>query len=87
MKVYYQIPDSDNDHQNKLMGLLYENLKLRILLAVEPIKKITDQENGMIVIERLEDSIDLKYVGWSHEVELIIKYCIAQIKDLQKVHF
>lgn len=85
LKVYYKIPDSDNAQQNTMIGLLYETLKLRILLACAPVKSLTDKENGMILIERLEDSIELRYEGWSPEVELILKWCIAQIKEKQKV--
>lgn len=85
MKVYYKIPDSGNEMQNNLISLLYENYKLRILLACAPMSKLTDRENGMIIIERTEDGIELRYEGWSPEVELILKWCIAQIKDNQKV--
>lgn len=85
LKVYYKIPDSDNAMQNNIIALLYENYKLRILLACEPVRKLTDKENGMIVIERTEDAIELRYEGWSPEVELILKWCIAQIKEKQKV--
>jgi hypothetical protein len=71
-----------------MMGLLYENYKLRILLAVAPVKVLTDKEpNGMIIIERTAYSIEVRYEGWTPEVELILKFLIAQIKEVQKVKF
>lgn len=87
MKVYYKIPDSDNEQQNQLIGLLYENFKLRILLACEPVRKMTEKENGIIFIERLEDRIELRYEGFSPELELILKWHIAQIKEKQKARY
>lgn len=87
MKVYYKIPDSANEMQNKLLGLLYENYRLRILLACEPVRRMTDKENGIIFIERLEETIELRYEGFSPELELILKWHIAQIKEKQKVRY
>lgn len=89
LRVYYQILDSSNEKQNQMIGLLYENYKLRILLACEPVRKMTDKEDGMIVIERKTDpdEIVLKYEGFSPELELILKWLIAQIKSNQKVKF
>lgn len=87
MKVYYKLPDTDNDLESKMIGLLYENMKLRVLLAVQPVKVITDKEDGMILIERTADSIEIRYIGWKPDTELILKSCVAQIKELQKVHF
>lgn len=65
--------------------MLYENYKLRIALAVASVKKITDKENGMIIIERTQHSIDIRYQGWSPDTELILRYLVAQIKTRQKV--
>lgn len=87
MKVYYIIPDSDNQQQNQLLKLLYENARLHILLAVQPIEKLTEKENGMIVIERMEDSIEFRYEGWSPEVEYLIKFMIGQAVKKQKIKF
>lgn len=88
MKIYYNIPGSDNDLADKMLGLLYENFKLHILLAVQPVQVITDKEkNGMIIIERLEHDIELRYVGWSPEVEQILKFLISGMKEKQKIKF
>lgn len=87
VKVYYNIPGTDNELADKMIGMLYENFKLHILLAVAPVAKITDKEDGMIVIERKENDVEIKYVGWSAEVELILKYCIAGMKEKQKIKF
>lgn len=83
--MYYKIPDSDNAQQNMLLSLLYENYSLRIQLACESVRKMVDKENGMIVIERLKDSIELRYEGFSPELELILRWHVAQIKEKQKV--
>lgn len=85
MNVYYKIPDSDNDQQNKLLGLLYENFRLRILLALAPVEKITRESKGIILIERMEDTVEIRYEGFTPELELICKWHIAQIKEKQKV--
>lgn len=83
--MYYKIPDSDNAIQNNMIAQAYETLKLRILLACAPVRKLTDKENGMIVIDRTEDAIEIRYEGWSKDTELILRWLIAQIKEKQKV--
>lgn len=85
LKVYYKIPDSNNPQQDRMIGLLYENYALRIQLACAPVEKMLAKENGMVIIERLENSIELRYENFSPELELILRWLIAQIKDKQKV--
>lgn len=87
VRVYYKIPDSDNEVESKIIGLLYENMKLRIELAIQPVRKVIDKEDGMIILERQEHEAVIRYEGLSPEVELICKWCIAQIKEKQKVRF
>ena len=70
-----------------MMGLLYENYKLRIMLALYPIRSMTDKSSGVLLIERLADSIELRYEGFTPELELIMKFLIAQIKETQKVRY
>lgn len=85
VKVYYKIPDSNNDLQNKVVGMLYENFKLRIQLALAEIEKITEKENGIIIIERTADAAEIRYENFKPETVCIMKYLIAQIKVRQKV--
>lgn len=85
VKVYYKIPDSGNDMQNKLVAMAYDILKLRILLAISPIEKITSKENGMIIIERKESEAVIRYENFKPTTVCIMKYLIAQIKEKQKV--
>lgn len=89
MKIYYQIPDSANADQDKLMGLLYENLKLKILLAVQPMEKIYAKENGKIFIDRVEENglarAEIRYEDWPPEVELLLKFCIGKMASERKV--
>jgi hypothetical protein len=82
LKVYYKIPDSSSQLQNKMMDLLYENVKMRILRAVEPVKAVVDKENGILIIERSgnTDNIEFRYEGFSPAVEIIIRTCISGIK-------
>lgn len=87
VNVYYQIPECNNEMETKLMMLLYENMKLRIELAIQPVRKVVDKEEGMIIIERREHDAEIVYKGFSPEVELILKFCISQIKEKQKVRF
>jgi len=87
LNVYYKIPDSANEEQNKLLGLLYENFRLRILLALAPIEKMTRASKGIILIERMEETVELRYEGFTPELELICKWHIAQIKEKQKVRY
>ena len=87
VNVYYEIPECNNEQETKLMMLLYENFKLRIELAIQPVRKVVDKEDGMIIIERREHDAEIVYKGFSPEVELILKFCIAGIKKNQKVRF
>jgi hypothetical protein len=87
VNVYYQIPECNNQQETTLMMLLYENMKLRIELAIQPVRKVVDKEDGIILIERQEHSAEIVYKGFSPEVELILKFCIAQIKEKQKLRF
>lgn len=59
------------------MVLLYENMKLRIELAIQPVRSVVDKENGVIIISRREHDAEIVYEGFSPEVELILKYSIA----------
>ena len=86
LKIYYQIPDSDNAKQNRLMVLLYENHKLKILLAVQPMEKIYSKENGIIFIDRLQDSAEIRYEGWSPEVEQLLKFCIGKMASDKRLN-
>ena len=89
LKIYYKIPDSANDDQNKIMGLLYENLRLKILLAVQPMEKIYAKYNGKIFIDRIEENglvrSEIRYEEWPPEVELLLKFCIGKMASEQKV--
>lgn len=87
LNIYYKIPDTGSPLESKMMGLLYENYKLRIMLALAPIKAMIDKSAGILLIERLEDSIELRYEGFTPELELIMKFLIAQIKETQKVRY
>jgi hypothetical protein len=87
LRIYYKIPDTGSPLESKMMGLLYENYSLRIQLALYPVQKLLDKENGVLLIERLENSIELRYEGFSPEAELIMKFLIAQIKSTQKVRY
>lgn len=69
------------------MMLLYENIKLRIELAIQPVRKVIDKEDGMIIIERREHDAEIVYKGLSPEIELICRHCIAGIKKNQKLRF
>lgn len=69
------------------MMLLYENMKLRIELAIAEVRKVVDKQDGMIIIERREHDAEIVYKGFSSEVELILKHCIAGIKKNQKLRF
>lgn len=67
------------------MGLIYENLKLKILLAVQPMEKIYAKENGIIFIDRGPDGADIRYEGWSPEVELLLKFCVGKMASEKKI--
>lgn len=71
--------------QNKLVGMAYEIMRLRILLACAPVEKLHSKENGIILIERLEDSVEFRYEGFTPELELVLRWLVAQIKEKQKV--
>lgn len=72
-----------------IMGLMYENLKLKILLAVQPMEKIYANINGKIFIDRVEEnglvSAEIRYEDWPPEVELLLKYCIGKMASERKV--
>lgn len=70
-----------------MFGLLYENYALRIQLALYPVKALTDKSNGVLFIERQAESIELRYEGFTPELELILKFLIAGIKDAQRVKY
>ena len=80
MKVYYNIPDTDDRTMAAIYKLHYDNLKLRLLLAVTDIKSITDKEKGIVFIDRLynPDRISFRYEGWTKATEALIKHCIVQ---------
>lgn len=89
MKIYYQIPDSANEDQNRIMGLLYENFRLKILLAVQPMEKVYAKYNGKIFIDRVEENglarAEIRYEDWPPEVELLLKFCIGKMASELKV--
>lgn len=87
VNIYYQIPECNNEQETTLMMLLYENFKLRIELAIQPVRKVVDKEDGIILIERQDHSAEIVYKGFSPEVELILRHCIAGIKKNQKLRF
>ena len=68
-----------------MLNLLYENFKLKIQLALAPVEKVTAKENGIIFIDRTENGAELRYEGWSPEVELIIRFMIGQAASEKKL--
>lgn len=86
MKIYYKIPDTDNKQLAFFYQIFYENIKLRILLAVRDIRKITDKENGMIVIERTyhPDTIEFHLRGFSPEATLMLRAALTTIRSNDK---
>lgn len=89
LRIYYKIPDSGSELENRMMALLYENYSLRIQLALAPVQTLMDKEKGIIIIERQvdPDSIELRFENFTKEGELIAKFLIAQIKQRQKVRY
>lgn len=70
------------------MGYIYENLKLRILLALSDprVMRSIDREgkDGMVLIERGEKDIEINYVGYPEHIEKIIRYGIAAMNEANK---
>lgn len=89
LKIYYRIPDSANDNQNKIIDLEYQNFRLKILLAVQPMEKIYAKYNGKIFIDRIEENglarAEIRYEDWPPEVELLLKFCIGKMASERKV--
>jgi hypothetical protein len=84
LKIFYKIPDTKSPLESKMFGLLYENYSLRIQLALYPVKKMTDESTGTLIIEQ---GFTLRYEGFTPELALIMKFLIADIKDAQRVKF
>jgi hypothetical protein len=89
LKIYYDIPDSDSDVQNKMMHLLYENMRLKILLAVADIKGVVEKENGTLFIERAPggEELQFRFEGFSPAMELVIRGCISSINKKKELKF
>lgn len=85
MKIYYQLPDSDNDQHNKLLGLLYENYRLNMMWKLRSLEKKIINENGCIFIDRInedgEERLDIRFEGFSDELILVMKGLLSnQVK-------
>ena len=83
MKIYYKIPDSDNENQNKILGLLYELFKYRLMWHLRSIEKVIREENGIIFIDRTgddENPMNLTYrlEGFTAETEATILVFLNQ---------
>lgn len=87
LNVYYKIPDSDNVLENRLIAPLYEKFKLHILIALAPIEHLTRESKGIILIERMEESIELRFEGFAEPLEIVIKGLLGQMQERQKIRF
>lgn len=70
-----------------MMYLLYENFKLRILLAIQPAKPIIDKEDGRLYIERNSDDSELSFrmEGYSVAMQVIINRFLVTIRPEKAV--
>lgn len=77
MKIYYKLPDSDDDKQNKLLHLLYENYKLNMMWKLRHLEKEIVNENGCIFIDRdeedFEEPLKLRFEGFSENLVTVMK--------------
>jgi len=75
MKIYYEILDSDDDLQNEMMRLLYENFKLKLMWMLRELETRIKDENGIIFVDRIniENAPTLRFEGFSVELENMIK--------------
>jgi hypothetical protein len=85
MKIYYQLPDSDNDQHNKLLGLLYENYRLKMMWKLRSVERQIIKENGCIFIDRVnegdEERLDLRFEGFSDQLKLVMRGLLSnQVK-------
>lgn len=70
-----------------MMYLLYENFKLRILLAIQPVKSIIDKEDGRLYIERNADDSELSFrmEGYSEAMQVVINRFLVTIRPEKAV--
>lgn len=75
MKIYYDLPDCDNDLEIEAMRLLYENFKLKLMWKLRELESRIKEENGCIFIDRVIEEIppSMRFEGFSIELESMIK--------------
>jgi hypothetical protein len=75
MKIYYEILDSDDDLQNEMMRLLYENFKLNLMWKLRSLESQIKAQNGIIFIDRIYEHRPpvLRFEGFPNELENMIK--------------
>lgn len=83
MKIFYEIPDSDNDRQNKILYLLFENYKLNMMWKLRKIEDLIKKENGSMFLDQVSggessnDMISLRLEGFSENLEIVIRGLLA----------
>lgn len=75
MKIYYNLPDSDDDVQNKMLYLLYENYKLNMMWKLRHIENQIAKEKGCMFIDRegSDEQLSLRFEGFSDNMVTVIK--------------
>jgi hypothetical protein len=83
MKIFYELPDSDNEREIKLLQLLFENYKLKMMWKLRKIEDAMTKENGSIFLDQVHETetndagIQLRFEGFSDQMVIVINGLLA----------
>ena len=76
LKIYYELPEAEEGEEPdnpRLMMLLYENFKYRMMWQLRSIESVIKKEGGVIFIDRNENGPELRFEGFSDKLVIVMK--------------
>jgi len=79
MKIYYEVPDRDNEDLTMLQNLLHKCFKFQVMWCLRSLENRINAENGSIFIDQVPET-NIRFEGFSNQLEDEMRQLIAEMK-------
>ena len=79
MKIFYEVPQRDNEDLTMLQNLLHKCFKFQIMWCLRSLESRIDEEGGTIFIDQIPE-VQIRFEGFSNDLEDEMRDLIAEMK-------